>query len=128
MVKECKMCNAADVSDHNPLYLTINLNNRRRRTVWRLNLGIMNNDQTRQKVKTKKNKRCIEENNNDTVKNFYNSSFYLSFYLVHGNRIILFKVKEQGSCTQMKSINDITILQGVEVLERKTNKINEIKE
>lgn len=54
------------MSDHNPLYLKINLNNRRRHTVWRLNLGIMNNDQTREKVKTEI-RRYIEENNKGTV-------------------------------------------------------------
>lgn len=65
MIREC-MIGGADVSDHNPLYLTINLNIRRRHTVWRLNLGIMNNDQTRKKVKTEI-ERYIEENNNGTV-------------------------------------------------------------
>lgn len=35
MVRECRI-GGAEVSDHKPLYLTINLNNRRRQTVWRL--------------------------------------------------------------------------------------------
>lgn len=42
---------AANLSDHNPLHLIINITNRKRHTIWRLNLGIHNNDQRKEKVK-----------------------------------------------------------------------------
>lgn len=60
-VKECEIW-AADVSDHNPLYLKININSRKRR----LNVGISNNEQRKEKVKAEI-KRYIEENNNGEV-------------------------------------------------------------
>lgn len=63
-VKECEI-GAADVSDHNPLYLKININNRKRHTVWRLNVGILNNEQRIEKVKAEIKR--YEENNNGEV-------------------------------------------------------------
>lgn len=51
-VRECRV-GGADVSDHSPLYITINLNIRKRQTVWRLNLGIQNNDQRSKNRKQK---------------------------------------------------------------------------
>ena len=64
-VTECKI-GGADVSDHNPLYLKMCLSNRKRNTVWRLNVGILNNEQRKEKVKAEI-KRYIEENNNGAV-------------------------------------------------------------
>uniref|UniRef100_A0A3Q3ASL9 Reverse transcriptase domain-containing protein n=1 Tax=Kryptolebias marmoratus TaxID=37003 RepID=A0A3Q3ASL9_KRYMA len=64
-VKECRI-GAADVSDHNPIYLKICLSNRKRNTVWRLNVGILNSEQRREKIKAEI-KQYIEENNNGTV-------------------------------------------------------------
>lgn len=55
----------ADMSDHNRLYLKINLNNRKRQTVQRLNLGILNNRQRKETIKTEK-KRYSEENEGTT--------------------------------------------------------------
>ena len=49
-VKEC-MIGGADVSDHNPLFLKICLNNRIKHTVWRLNVGILNNEQRKERIK-----------------------------------------------------------------------------
>lgn len=64
-VKECRI-GGAEVSDHNPLYLKICLSNRKRNTVWRLNVGILNSGRRKEKVKAEI-KRYIEENNNGAV-------------------------------------------------------------
>jgi len=64
-VKECEI-GGADVSGHNPLYLKISINNRKRHTVWRRNVGILNNEQRKEKVKADI-KRYTEENNNGEV-------------------------------------------------------------
>ena len=50
-VKECTI-GTADVSDHNAIYLTINLDNINKKTLWRLNLGILNNRATVEDIKT----------------------------------------------------------------------------
>lgn len=42
-VKECKI-GVADLSDHCAIYLTIHLNCRQKNTVWRLNVGTLNNE------------------------------------------------------------------------------------
>lgn len=56
----------ADVSDHNAIYVKISLGEEKRNTLWRLNLGILNNksvvDQIRIEIK-----RYLEENNNGEV-------------------------------------------------------------
>ena len=49
-VKECRI-GGADVSDHNPVFLKICLNNRTRHTVWRLNAGILNSEQRKERIK-----------------------------------------------------------------------------
>lgn len=41
-VTECKI-GGADISDHNTLFLKIHLNARKRQTIWRLNVEILNN-------------------------------------------------------------------------------------
>ena len=41
-IEECKI-GVADVSDHSILHLTLKLNGRKRNTVWRMNVGILNN-------------------------------------------------------------------------------------
>lgn len=64
-VEECEI-GAADVSDHNPLLMKININNRKRHTIWRLNVGILNNEEKKEKIKTEI-KRHIEDNNNGEV-------------------------------------------------------------
>lgn len=51
-VKECRI-GGADVSDHNPLFLKIGLNNRKQETIWKLNVGILNNEQRKGKIRAK---------------------------------------------------------------------------
>ena len=41
-MKECRI-GVIDVSDHSALYLTIQLDRRKRNTVWRMNVGMLNN-------------------------------------------------------------------------------------
>lgn len=45
----------ADVSDHNMISLSIHLNSRQKNTVWRLNVGVLNNkatvEQLREEIK-----------------------------------------------------------------------------
>ena len=54
-VRECGI-GVADVSDHNQVYATIELNSKRKDTVWRLNVGILNDgsvlEQIRKDIKT----------------------------------------------------------------------------
>lgn len=50
-VKECRI-GGTDVSDNNPLYIKIRLKNRTRHTLWRLNVGLLNNEQRKEKIKT----------------------------------------------------------------------------
>lgn len=52
--------------DHDPLHLKICLNNLKWQTVWRLSVGISNNEQRKEKVKAEIT-RYIEENNNGAV-------------------------------------------------------------
>lgn len=56
----------ADISDHNAIHLTIQLNSRQKNTTWRLNVSKMNNKIITEQIKMEK-KRNIKEN--DTVKN-----------------------------------------------------------
>lgn len=41
-IEDCQI-GVADLSDHSILHLTINLNSRKRNTVWRMNVSILNN-------------------------------------------------------------------------------------
>ena len=56
----------ADVSDHNMISLSINLNSRQKNTVWRLNVGVLNDkatvEQLREEIQI-----YIEENDNGDV-------------------------------------------------------------
>lgn len=54
------------MSDHNPVFLKICLNNRTRHTVWRLNTGILNSEQRKERIKADITK-YIEENDNGAV-------------------------------------------------------------
>lgn len=64
-ITECKI-GVADISDHSAISLTVHLNSRKIYTVWRLNVGILNNkanvEQIREEIK-----RYIEENDNGDV-------------------------------------------------------------
>lgn len=64
-VKECTI-GTADVSDHNAIYLTINLNNRPKSTLWRLNISILNNETVVKEIK-KEISECIKGNKSDQV-------------------------------------------------------------
>ena len=64
-VKECKI-GVTDLSDHSAVYLTIHLNNRKKNTVWRLNVGVLNNTSVVEETKVDINK-YKEENNNGEV-------------------------------------------------------------
>lgn len=41
-IEDCQI-GVADLSDHSILHLTINLSSRKRNTVWRMNVSILNN-------------------------------------------------------------------------------------
>ena len=64
-VHECTI-GTADISDHNIVYLKINLNNRPRNTLWRLNIGILNNKLMAEEIK-KEIGECINDNKDDQV-------------------------------------------------------------
>ena len=64
-VTECKI-GVADISDHSGISLTIHLNNRKINTVWRLNVGILNNQANVKQIR-EEIKRYIEENDNGEV-------------------------------------------------------------
>ncbi len=64
-VKECSI-GTADVSDHNVIYLNIQLSNRPKNTLWRLNTGILNNKGVVDEIKTEI-AQCITDNNNGQV-------------------------------------------------------------
>lgn len=51
---------ATDLSDHNLIYLHIHLNRSHRNTLWKLNVGLINNLKIHKEVK-KEIKDCIEE-------------------------------------------------------------------
>ena len=56
----------AEISDHSGISLTIHLNNMKINTVWRLNMGILNNRANVEQIK-EEIKRYIEENDNREV-------------------------------------------------------------
>ena len=64
-VSQCRI-GAADLSDHNPIFLTISINNRKRQTLWRLNVGMLNNEQRKEGIR-KEIKTYLEINNNGEV-------------------------------------------------------------
>uniref|UniRef100_A0A3Q3B6N5 Reverse transcriptase domain-containing protein n=1 Tax=Kryptolebias marmoratus TaxID=37003 RepID=A0A3Q3B6N5_KRYMA len=64
-VKEC-LIGTSDISDHNIIYLSIGLSNRPRSTLWRLNIGILNNEATTKEIR-KEITECVKDNNNGQV-------------------------------------------------------------
>lgn len=64
-VHECAI-GTADISDHNIIYLNIHLNSKPRNTLWRLNIGILNNKSTVEEIK-KEIGECINDNRDDQV-------------------------------------------------------------
>lgn len=59
-LKECKI-GTADVSDHNTIHLNIHIGSRPKNTVWRLNIGILNDETITEQIKIEI-RRYIEEN------------------------------------------------------------------
>lgn len=64
-VRDCSI-GTADISDHNAIHMTINLNNKPKKTLWRLNVSILNNEKMVKEIKKEIND-CIKENNNNEV-------------------------------------------------------------
>lgn len=64
-VNECKI-GCTDVSDHNTLYMKMNISNRKKQTLWRLNVSILNNETTVKEIK-EEIENYIEQNDNDEV-------------------------------------------------------------
>ena len=56
----------ADISDHNTIYLTINIEDMRRETQWKLNIGLLNRKTVVQDIK-REIKECITLNKDDEV-------------------------------------------------------------
>lgn len=50
-IEECKI-GVADLSDHNILHLTLNMNSRKMNTVWKMNLSILNNATAVEEIKS----------------------------------------------------------------------------
>ena len=64
-VRQCRI-GAADVSDHNPIFLRISINNRKRQTLWRLNVGILNNELRKEEIRNEI-KTYVKGNDNGEV-------------------------------------------------------------
>lgn len=64
-VSDC-VIGVADISDHNSIYLSLNLENNIKNTVWRLNVGLLNSQSILADIK-KEIKLFIEENDNGSV-------------------------------------------------------------
>ncbi|CAJ1058984.1 unnamed protein product [Xyrichtys novacula] len=64
-INECKI-GTADISDHSIVYLDIHLNSKPRNTLWRLNVGLLNNKSTVEEIQ-KEIGECIDDNKDDHV-------------------------------------------------------------
>lgn len=64
-VKKCEI-GVTDVSDHSALYLTICLQVRRRDTLWRLNIGILNNEAIINQIQTEIENYLQDNDNGET--------------------------------------------------------------
>uniref|UniRef100_A0A8C7WYM9 Reverse transcriptase domain-containing protein n=1 Tax=Oryzias sinensis TaxID=183150 RepID=A0A8C7WYM9_9TELE len=64
-VKACEI-GTTNVSDHSPVFLTINIDRKKINTLWRLNIGILNKETVKEQIKNTI-KRFIEENDNGEV-------------------------------------------------------------
>lgn len=54
------------VSDHSPVFLTINIDNKNKNSLWRLNIGMLNNEKVKEQIKLII-ERFIKENDNGEV-------------------------------------------------------------
>ena len=64
-VEDCRI-GVTDLSDHSAIYLTVNLNSRRRKTEWRMNVGLLNNKELVEGIR-RDITRYREENDNGEV-------------------------------------------------------------
>uniref|UniRef100_A0A669AV81 Reverse transcriptase domain-containing protein n=1 Tax=Oreochromis niloticus TaxID=8128 RepID=A0A669AV81_ORENI len=62
-VTDCSI-GIADLSDHNAIHLTIHLNNQNKKSLWKLNTGILNNESVVQEIK-KELQLCIADNKDE---------------------------------------------------------------
>ena len=65
-VKECQI-GVTDVSDHSAIYLTVYLKGRKRNTLWRLNVGLLNNETVTDQIKTGIQNYLEENDNGETA-------------------------------------------------------------
>lgn len=65
-IKTCSI-GTADISDHSALYLTINIKGRKRNTIWRLNVGLLNNEAVNNQIQTEIIQ-YLQDNDNDETK------------------------------------------------------------
>ena len=130
-VKECRI-GGADLSDHNPLYLEIYLNSWRRNTVWRLNVGLLNCEQRKIRMKAEI-QRYVEENDNGAVDP---TIFWDAMKVVIRGRLIaetayMKKVKSEtfGKCTEQlrelerehQTTKDAMVLGQIELVKAEIN-------
>lgn len=64
-ILDCEI-GSRDISDHSPIYLTLNLGNISKKTIWRLNTSLLNNKSVVQQIKSEI-KTFLEYNNNGEV-------------------------------------------------------------
>jgi len=67
-IEECKI-GVADMSGHCILHLTLNMNSRKRNTVWRMNVGALNNPGFVEEIKTEINTYREDDNNGEVDPN-----------------------------------------------------------
>lgn len=65
-IKTCSI-GVADISDHSALYLIINIKGRRRNTMWRLNVGLLNNEAVTNQIQSEI-VQYLQDNDNDETK------------------------------------------------------------
>lgn len=64
-VRDCNI-GIADLSDHNAIHLTIHLYNQNKKSLWKLNTGILNNESVVQEIK-KELQVCIADNRDEQM-------------------------------------------------------------
>lgn len=63
-VQECTI-GPMDVSDHSAIYLTLHLDSRPRKTIWRLNTGLLNNKLTTEQIKAEIESYIVNNDNGE---------------------------------------------------------------
>ena len=56
-----------DVADHSAIYLTVYLMGRKRNRLWRLNVGLLNNETVTDQIKTRIQNYLEENDNGETA-------------------------------------------------------------